>query len=107
MAELLFLTKQRANKTMSPGDLVTVQRDGWPWGRAERGQNADPMFCVVAVPGVPVEAFAPLLEPVDNGAGLQVLFRRLHVNLLALPETPTFEQVMAACGEKTLTPLLS
>ena len=105
MAELLVLTKQRANRSMFPGDVVTVQPDSWPWGRAERGPDADSMWCVVPVPGVPVSAFAEFLEPISNN-GQQVLFRRVHLDLMALPASPTFEQIQAARMEKALTPLL-
>jgi hypothetical protein len=107
MAELLVLTQQRANKTMFGGDVVTVQADGWPWGTEERGAGQYPMFCVIAVPGVPVEAFAEFLQPVTTGAGLQVLFRRLGLDLLKVPATATMEQVLAARLEKIVTPLLS
>ena len=106
MAELLVLTKQRMNRSMVPGDVVTVQPDGWPWGRAERGPDADPMFCVITVPGVPPSAFLEFLEPVHNN-GVQVMFRRVHLNLPALGASPTLAQIMAARMEKTLTPLLS
>lgn len=106
MAELLVLTKQRMNRSMFPGDVVTVQPDGWPWGKAERGPDADSMWCVIALPGVPTSAFAEFLEPVFNN-GRQVLFRRVHLNLMALAAVPTLEEVMAARMEKTLTPLLS
>lgn len=106
MAELLVLTKQRANRSMFPGDVVTVQPDGWAWGRAERGPDADSMWCVITVPGVPVSAFAEFLEPITNN-GHQVLFRRVHLNLTMLGSSPTLEQIMAARMEKTITPLLS
>jgi hypothetical protein len=106
MAELLVLTTQRMNRSMFPGDVVTVQPDGWAWGKAERGPEADPMFCVITVPGVPPSAFTEFLQSV-NANGAQVLFRRVHLNLAALGESPTLEQVMAARMEKTLTPLLS
>lgn len=106
MAELLVLTKQRMNRSMFPGDVVTVQPDGWAWGKAERGPEADSMWCVIQVPGAAVEAFAEFLQPVTNN-GQQVLFRRVHLNLPALGVSPTFEQIQAARMEKTLTPLLS
>ena len=57
------------------------------------------------VPGVPVSAFAEFLEPISNN-GQQVLFRRVHLDLMALPASPTFEQIQAARMEKALTPLL-
>lgn len=106
MAELLVLTKQRANRSMFPGDVVTVQPDGWPWGKAERGPDADSMWRVVTVPGVPVSAFAELLEPIFN-SGQQVLFRRVHLDLSKVADVNTLEGVMSARMEKTITPLLS
>lgn len=106
MAELLVLKQQRANRSMFPGDVVAVQPDGWPWGRAERGPEADSLWCVVEVPGVPVSAFAEFLQPVIVN-GRQLLYRRVHLNLLALPERPTFEQIQAARMEKIVNPLLS
>lgn len=106
MAELLVLTKTRLNRSMHPGDVVTVQPDGWAWGRMERGPDADSMWCVISLPGVPESAFSEFLEPVMNG-GRAVLFRRVHLNLVALGDKPSLEQVMAARLEKSLTPLLS
>lgn len=106
MAELLVLTQQRANRSMFPGDVVTVQPDGWPWGKAERGSDADAMWCVICVPGVPPAAFAEFLEPALANGG-QVLFRRLHVDLMKLGATASMDQVMGARMEKIITPLLS
>lgn len=106
MAELLVLTKQRMNRSMFPGDVVTVQPDGWAWGRAERGPEADSMWRVICVPGTPVAAFAEFLDPVTNN-GQQVLFRRVHLDLSRLGELHTLEVLLAARMEKIITPLLS
>lgn len=106
MAELLVLTRQRANRSMFPGDVVTVQPDGWPWGRAERGPEADSMWRVICVPGAPVAAFAEFLDPITI-KGHQVLFRRVHLDLSRLGELHTLEFLMAARMEKTIAPLLS
>ena len=106
MAELLVLRKQRMNRTMVPGDVVTVLPDGWAWGSAERGPNADDMWFVLEVPGVPVAAFAELLQPITAN-GRTVMFRRVHLNLLALGDRPTLVQVMDARVEKHINPLLS
>lgn len=106
MAELLVLTKAGANRRMSPGDVVTVQPDGWQWGRAEAGPDAHQMWTVIRVPGVPVSAFAPMLNPVEKD-GLEVLFRRTHYDLLRVGHEPTFEHLQAAMVEKTVIPLLS
>lgn len=106
VAELLVIKQQRMNRTMFPGDVVTVQPDGWSWGRAERGPDADSLWFVLAVPGVPVSAFAEFLQPVFvNGAPL--LFRRVHLNLAALGDAPSFGDVLAARMEKIVTPLVS
>jgi hypothetical protein len=106
MAELLVLTKQRMNRSMFPGDVVTVQPDGWAWGRAERGPESDPMWRVIAVPGVPVSAFTEFLEPVTNN-GRPVLFRRVHLDLTRIGDLHTLEFILAVRMEKTLIPLLS
>lgn len=106
MAELLVIKQQRMNRSMFPGDVVTVQRDGWPWGRAERGPDADPLWFVLTVEGVPPDAFDEFLQPLIVN-GRQALFRRVHLNLLALGERPTFEQVLAARVEKIVNPLMS
>lgn len=106
MAELLVLARQRMNRTMVPGDVVTVQPDGWAWGSAERGPTADPMWFVLPVPGAPVSAFAQLLEPVVVN-GNAVWFRRTHLNLMMLGDSCSIEQVMAARVEKHSSPLLS
>lgn len=106
MAELLVLTEQRANRSMFPGDVVTAQPDGWPWGRLERGPEADPMWRVIVVPGVPVSAFVEFMEPVAQD-GRQILFRRLHLDLAQLGELHSLESILAARMEKVITPLLS
>lgn len=106
MAELLVLVRQRNNRTMFPGDVVCAMPDGWRWGKAERGPEADSMWTVIEVPGVPASAFAEFLQPLIAN-GQQLLFRRVHLNTLALGTRASYEQVMAARVEKVLHPLLS
>jgi hypothetical protein len=106
MAELLVIKEQRMNRSMFPGDVVIVQPDGWRWGRAERGPDADSLWCVIEVPGVSTDAFTEFLQPLTVN-GRQMLFRRVHLNLMAIGERPTYEQVMAARMEKIVNPLLS
>lgn len=106
MAELLVLVGQRANRSMVPGDVVTVQPDGWAWGKAELGPEADPMWCVVAVPGAPVSAFTEFLQPVTHN-GRQILFRRIHLDMAQIGSIHTLETILAARLEKLDNPLLS
>jgi len=106
MAELLVIKRQSVNRAMFPGDVVCVMPDGWRWGKAERGPEAQPLWTVIEVPGAPVSAFAEFLQPLIVNGQL-ALYRRVHLNLLALGERPTFEQVMAARLEKVAHPLLS
>lgn len=105
VAELLVIKQQRMNRTMFPGDVVTVQPDGWAWGRAERGPDADALWFVLDVPGVPVSAFEEFLQPVFAN-GVPLLFRRVHLNLMSLGDAPSFDDVMAARLEKIVTPLV-
>ncbi len=106
MAELLVITQETANRRMVPGDVVTVQPDGWRWGAAEAGPNAHSMWTVIRCHGVPESAFARLLMSVHVN-GREYLFRRTHLSLLSLPMEPTFEQISAAMVDKPLNPLLS
>lgn len=105
MAELLVLTTAGVSRTHFRGDVVTVQPDGWAWGKAERGPEAAGIWTVIEVPGVPVSEFLPLVENVERN-GRQVLYRRVGLNLLALGPNPTYADVMNARVEKTTIPLL-
>lgn len=106
MAELLVLKQQKANKSMFPGDVVVVMPDGWVWGKAERGADADSMWCIVCVPGVPVEAFREYLEPLKIDDRV-VLFRKHHLDLQRLPLFPSYEDLQRCRMEKLINPLLT
>lgn len=106
MAELLVLTTGGASRTHFRGDVVTVQPDGFAWSDGEAGEAAKGVFTIIKVPGAPVGAFAPLLGGVDRN-GVEILYRRIGLNLLALGPSPSFADVQAAMVEKTVIPLLT
>lgn len=106
MAELLVVVQETANRRMVPGDVVTVQPDGWKWGRAEAGPDAHAMWTVVRAPGVPVHALTRLLLTVVVN-GREYLFRRTHLNLLGLPATPTLADLDRCMSDKPINPLLT
>lgn len=91
MAELLIRIRDKVNQDsiyldcscLKRGDVVTVQRDGWPWGDKEL---SNPDWRILAVPGTSVNVFQALLaEEVDENPSMpsRVLQRRgfgLHLN---------------------------
>lgn len=106
MAKLLVLAMHPVNRAMHIGDVAVAVEDWHVLGDAEEGAGADPMLCLIHTPGVPANAFRELLEPMRLN-GREVLYRRMHLNLMSLGRTVTYEQVMAARMEKVIHPLLS
>lgn len=104
MAELLVTTRRSPRGDREPGDVIVCKPDGWPWGRLERGPEAADFWKVIEVPGVPVAAFAELMEPVLAG-GHQILFRRVRLDLQRIPAVATLQQVMGARIGKSAIPL--
>lgn len=62
MCELLILARDDGEVAhpmrYRPGDVVTVQEDGWRWGGEEL---AGPCFRILALPGFPAASAEPLL----------------------------------------------
>lgn len=66
MAELLIFTKDiqgddvyRTAKLPKRGYVVTVQEDGWSWGKEEL---ANPIFRILKFPGQPIKNFTQFLS---------------------------------------------
>lgn len=79
MAELLVRAWQPKNDIQDIGDIVSVQRDGWTWGKCE----CLPDYLVVKLPGVAVSTVTRFLEtlstpPVFDANGKCTSPRILH-----------------------------
>lgn len=82
MCELLVRTKDKGDGLTFAGDVVAVQRDGWPWGTSEYGAGAHPFWRVVKLPGVPEFVFQDMLEPAIDAAGNLLAKRAKHFHAL-------------------------
>ena len=119
MAEILIFMQDRIGddvprnaKLPKRGDVVTVQADGWPWGTAELG---DPMFRVVALPGVAVSTLTDLLSwevPTDPNITIPsdltntLQYRGFNLNLALASTLPVAARNFLA-DDTRATPILT
>lgn len=106
MAELLVITDDKQSDrgvTWKRGEVVTVQADGHPWGRAEsletwvaEGRDARSFpgnFTVVKLPGVPVGRLEGLIEThkelveVETPQGTELRERMVNRRLWAVDDS--------------------
>ena len=107
MAELLVRVVDKVNSDFylncgctKRGDVITVQEDGWPWGKEE---IANPEWQIIKVPGVPAVKFEAFLAPERslNGIPSRTLRRRafrldLSTDLKALVQADLIDNAKIA-----------
>jgi hypothetical protein len=89
VAEILFwaatqpdlVPASQAHQVWTAGDVITVQRDGWKWGRKELD---NPLWRVWRLPWVPEESLKDLLDDDVNKIGGESFRVRTRVRYLDL-----------------------
>lgn len=113
MCELLVMARSQVGddiyrdaKLPKRGDVVTIQEDGWKWGKLEVSGD---LFTIIQVPGVPVEKMAYLLgaelpgpdQPDAKQGDLTntLKYRTNRLNLAALSKAAVTETDITAARE--------
>lgn len=92
MAEVLFwaavqqdlVPARQVDFLWTPGDVIAVRRDGWPWGRMELG---NPLWRIWRLPGLPADCLQDLVEDESNQIGGQSFRVRTRVRYLDISST--------------------
>jgi hypothetical protein len=66
--------------SLRPGDVVTVQADGWKWSEKER---TNPEWCIVKLPGVHPLLHKDMEQPALDALGGLLLKRARKLDLTA------------------------
>ena len=86
---------------MKRGDVVSIKRDGFMWGRIE---SVSANYRVLAVPGPRPDAFPSLLareaDPTPETYSKVLQFRGFYINFEALPPEPGLAEYLAS-GPRT------